>query len=576
MTELRDRLRHLVGPGRDIEWVWDDPVFGMPKCHVGTCVRGVGADGSNLCEEHGLRWKAMWRCGAGERPDLDAWDGGPPVGPTVINLSGLPEQLRLELKYGVQRARERLIGLGLTVRQLRLMVHQLGKCQVKSLLQHPEWAWPQPGGKPPGQLRNKLILLTIDELEALLGSSGRDCEVTRDRWRMRRLGIDDTTGIGLLRFDTIDQPWLRAAIKNFIIWRLDCNRSPNGLRSDLDALVGLASTLTQVAGESADATSLTTELVDRFLDSVKRSCRNRLLTSTVPSVAAFLSYLHKNGLAPGLAASVTTSNQIFARTRKSVEHVLSQLGSPSNLDKLPDRRWRLLLHIVLHARLQLDDALSLEVDCGFRNAAGKPHLRYFDRGQGCQTAVGISDELYQAVIAVCDEVAPPPSAGPCLLFRDVAAPADTVIVGAVLRQWLSDCEVFDEEGHPIEFSVARLRYAIRSQAILAAERIEPDDGPVVDVGGKTLVWQPLAESAGELPNGYCRLSIERRCPHPHACLTCGHFATTRKFLPLHREQLSHTERMIKRGVQRGEERLVETNQQVLVNLSNIITALRAR
>lgn len=43
-----------------------------------------------------------------------------------------------------------------------------------------------------------------------------------------------------------------------------------------------------------------------------------------------------------------------------------------------------------------------------------------------------------------------------------------------------------------------------------------------------------------LPNGYCGLPLQQRCPHPNACLTCDNFLTTSEFLPLHRDQLERS------------------------------------
>lgn len=52
----------------------------------------------------------------------------------------------------------------------------------------------------------------------------------------------------------------------------------------------------------------------------------------------------------------------------------------------------------------------------------------------------------------------------------------------------------------------------------------------------------LARAKQTLPNGYCGLPLQRSCPHPNACLTCDHFLTTEQFLPVHRDQLSETDR----------------------------------
>lgn len=48
-----------------------------------------------------------------------------------------------------------------------------------------------------------------------------------------------------------------------------------------------------------------------------------------------------------------------------------------------------------------------------------------------------------------------------------------------------------------------------------------------------------------LPNGYCSLPVQLgACPHANACLFCGHFRTTRQFLPVFQYQLVKTKRIL--------------------------------
>jgi integrase/recombinase XerD len=69
-------------------------------------------------------------------------------------------------------------------------------------------------------------------------------------------------------------------------------------------------------------------------------------------------------------------------------------------------------------------------------------------------------------------------------------------------------------------------------------------GKVVDITGKVVqgegvpissdaVWLKRNILAQALPNGVCRLPIQQgECPHANACLTCVHFGTTKKYLPV--------------------------------------------
>jgi hypothetical protein len=83
----------------------------------------------------------------------------------------------------------------------------------------------------------------------------------------------------------------------------------------------------------------------------------------------------------------------------------------------------------------------------------------------------------------------------------------------------------------------------------------------------------LARAKQTLPNGYCGLPLQQRCPHPNACLTCDSFLTTAEFLPAHRDQLHRTEQLIAQAQADGRQRLVEINEPVRLNLIRIIDGL---
>jgi len=76
-----------------------------------------------------------------------------------------------------------------------------------------------------------------------------------------------------------------------------------------------------------------------------------------------------------------------------------------------------------------------------------------------------------------------------------------------------------------------------------------------------------------LPNGYCGLPLQQRCPHPNACLTCDSFLTTEEFLPQHREQLDRTRELIASARASGNDRLVDMNEPIELNLVRIIQGL---
>ena len=101
--------------------------------------------------------------------------------------------------------------------------------------------------------------------------------------------------------------------------------------------------------------------------------------------------------------------------------------------------------------------------------------------------------------------------------------------------------------------------------------IDPE-GPLAEAN-----WakQRLGRATQALPNGYCGLPVQKTCPHANACLTCPMFVTTCEFLPQHQRQRREVMQIISAAKARDQQRMVEMNQQVLVNLDRIITTLEA-
>ena len=80
--------------------------------------------------------------------------------------------------------------------------------------------------------------------------------------------------------------------------------------------------------------------------------------------------------------------------------------------------------------------------------------------------------------------------------------------------------------------------------------------------------------AQALPNGHCHLPVQAGpCPHANACLTCIHFRSSERFLPVLKQQLAETERILQWAQDNRAARQLEMNERVLKNLVNMITTL---
>ena len=132
------------------------------------------------------------------------------------------------------------------------------------------------------------------------------------------------------------------------------------------------------------------------------------------------------------------------------------------------------------------------------------------------------------------------------------------------------------------------RYAYIHDETLKQGIEEYHGGRVVNVTGEAIIserpdldtgdmqWFKKNVQAQALSNGYCGLpKTLKDCPHANACLTCGHFRTTKEFLEIHRHELENTNKIIEKAKANGWERQVEMNEKVKQNLEKIIISLES-
>lgn len=87
-------------------------------------------------------------------------------------------------------------------------------------------------------------------------------------------------------------------------------------------------------------------------------------------------------------------------------------------------------------------------------------------------------------------------------------------------------------------------------------------------------WLKHNIMAQALPNGFCALpSVQNRCPHANACLTCANFRTNKSFLSQHKKQLSTTNNLIGIAEKKGWKKQLEMHNSIKTNLEKIINTL---
>ena len=620
-----DRLQQLVSlvliDDRIIVHL-DDPVGGSTPCQIARCPRPPVRRG--LCSTHVNRWAKAGR------PALSGWDPGELPAKQALSLAALPVPLRWEIAYGIMQARQTNDVVRRNFRQTQAMIRDLAESGITSLLEHPEHEWPviradRNHGQASTRLRTGFLTFAIDELDKLRGTSSREHEFVRDRWRLRRLGFTGNEVGWVLNFSGIPQQWLRQVIKKFLRWRIDTGHSASGMHRDLNTLTRMADALTEHAGPDAQPDQFTRDVITRFLTLLAEDG----LTATgrsqrVSSARRFLVIARQHDWIPEVPASTAFyTEDAPARStlppRALSAIVMAQLEDAANLDKLTDPRWRLLFPLLMETGLRINDALHLAQDCVTFDRHQAPYLRYYNRKMKREALVPISTDIAAAIAEQAQLVRTEYSTRAVLFPRgtrnsDGMHPSPKSVAQHALKTWITECRVVDEAGVLARVSLHQFRHTLGTRLInndvpqevvrkildhdssaMTAHYARLHDDTVrrhwerarkVDIDGNEVTLSPdspladaewtkqhLSRATQALPNGYCGLPLQQNCPHANACLTCPVFITTPEFLPQHREQLELTRGIIDRAQQRGQLRLVEMNQHTADNLTKIIDSL---
>jgi integrase len=125
--------------------------------------------------------------------------------------------------------------------------------------------------------------------------------------------------------------------------------------------------------------------------------------------------------------------------------------------------------------------------------------------------------------------------------------------------------------HLMDSTLKRAIEEYRAKKVDTSGTVVPDAGAAVPEDALVLKRSVQAQA---LPNGQCHLPVQAGpCPHASACLTCGHFRSTTRFLPVLKQQLADAERMVEWAQTNDAGRVLEMNERVAANLRKMITAL---
>jgi integrase len=554
-----------------------------------------------------------------------------------FDLRNLPTVVRLELQYTLQcRHDERGAALPpLIVGQVVRWVRDSG---VSSLLEHGEAWWQRSAAERfrPTVARNPLGLVRY-ALRRLQRLRERETEVEPwewDVWSVDRIDVDGRYAHQPARriyFADIEPPWLKALVKRWARWRIStATKSPASVACTASSVRRFCRWAEAEGLLPQRPAELTRELLERYLAHVatigrSESRRGSLLTD----LKVLLDDVRLHGWAEALPANATYFRGEIPNRRKWLprfidEHVMRQIESEENLARLPDLTTRTAVLILIETGLRSVDCLRLRFDPVTTDQAGAPYLVYFNHKLSREATIPISQRLLAQIRRQQADLRPRyPDSEPAYLLPRVRANADGrhpfrhATLSTRIHAWVRDCDIRDAQGRPVRITPHRFRHTLGTRLINNQVPLEtvrrlldhnsPDmtaryatikdetlrreweryqerinirgevvpldpDGPLSDAA-----WakENLARAKQTLPNGYCGLPLQQSCPHPNACLTCDHFLTTEEFLPLHRDQLERTERLLADAERTSNQRLLEMNTPVKLNLVRIIDGLEA-
>lgn len=216
----------------------EDPVFGQGRCGAEGCARTAWA--LQLCAAHHNRWRqhgkpAVEQFRASTGP-IATRAGSEMV--DAFDLSALGTRARLEIAYILQRRHDDR-SVRVPPSTIRHLVALLADSGADSLLEQPLDAWLDAvrarGWKDP----TRTIALVRYGYRHLIDLGGIDLEAeyASDIWVAARLGIHVTRSPNQTRFDTIVQPWLRAAVKRWARLRLGSGKTFGTVHVDARAML---------------------------------------------------------------------------------------------------------------------------------------------------------------------------------------------------------------------------------------------------------------------------------------------------------------------------------------------------
>lgn len=599
-----------------------------PVCAVGRCPL-VAVPAAGYCRAHRSRWIRLGR------PDAEVFEAH------LMNYDDsrwdfrrLPEQLKLEIQYAMQRADE--LGTAQRERWFGHMIRVLLHVGAGTLLEHTRGEWNDIFSRyldHPRQHTTARAWLgfAVEQLTDLMEGEGWDHEYPRDVWELRRLGLRSNQR--RMDFTDIAQPWLRELAKRWIHWRITVDEvSPVTATCDLKALSRMSGHLAATGQAPHSVAQLTRAALESHLAWLRtQPLAQPTIRDETSAIAVFLRALRDHeDWAPELPRTATIYPSDYPRIKPLRARGLStdlMVQVREHLPRWRDPDGRFLTELMLGTGLRVGDACALGFDPLVFDADGHPYIHYWNHKMRCEAFVPIERALLAAIRDQQQRTAkrypdqhaallaaPAPRTLPHTGLRLVPRlhvdrtghePFRSGTYQQQLRVWQRECNITDEAGRPVALTAHQWRHTYATSLINKGVRIEVikqlldhasldmashyarlldttiraewEAGHGADqlpagAGLAEAAWNNRARTA--LPNGHCGLPRQQSCDHSNKCLTCPVFITTSADLPAHEEHRRRTLTLITQLEERGQTRLADQNRAVLDHLDARIAEVR--
>ena len=310
-----------------------------------------------------------------------------------------------------------------------------------------------------------------------LGGIDIEAEYASDVWVASRLGIKVTRSPAQTRFDAIEQPWLRAAVKRWARLRLGSGKTFGSVHVDVRAMLWFSRFLTQRDPRAVDEAVVTRDALESYLVWVTASHLAAHTFSTyMTCLRVFLDACRRHGWLPRLAATAAIyHDDLPSRPRPLprfiAEFVMAQLEDPEHLAMLPDATTRALVTVITETGLRANDACSLPFNPIIDHSAGWRCLRYFNTKMAAEQLVPLSATAAEAIRAqqrhllhrwpdALPVLFPAPRSNP-----DATRPFNYATLRGRLARWQHDIDLHDDTGQPVRVTAHQFRHTLGTRLI---------------------------------------------------------------------------------------------------------------